>query len=336
MRYRRATAFGRARWRSARRTAAASTARSITRSRSRRSSPTSPACKVVVPSTPYDAKGLLRSAIRDHDPVLFFEHKKMYRSIKGEVPDGEYTVPARAGRGHPPGTQMTIVAYGLMAHYALEAADRAAEEGISVEVVDLRTLRPLDSDTLLSIGPQDRQVPRRLRGQQVRRLRGGDRRHRRRGGLRLPRRPGHPGRRARGPGRPVQPRPRGLVHGQPGEDPGRRSGRSPPTEAARRGLVPRPSRSTRSTASPSDSRRPSLVGGLERSAAERFPGEPEGVLGHREFARVRPAGERRYRSQAASKAPVSRAASVGVARRYAATRTPTWSEIAVVPTSRIG
>jgi len=108
-----------------------------------------PGLKVVVPSTPYDAKGLLRAAIRDDDPVLYFEHKKMYRSVRGDVPDGEYTVPiGRAAVTHV-GTQATVVAYGLMAHYALEAAERVAEEGMSVEVVDLRSLRPLDRETLL-------------------------------------------------------------------------------------------------------------------------------------------------------------------------------------------
>ena len=109
-----------------------------------------PGLKVVVPSTPYDAKGLLRSSIRNDDPVLFFEHKKMYRSVRGEVPDGEYTVPLGRAAVTRGGSQVTVVAYGLMAHYALEAADRAAEEDISVEVVDVRTLRPLDRDTLLS------------------------------------------------------------------------------------------------------------------------------------------------------------------------------------------
>ena len=109
-----------------------------------------PGLKVVIPSTPYDAKGLLRSAIRDDDPVLFFEHKKMYRSVRGDVPDTDYVVPlGRAAITHP-GTQITVVAYGLMAHYALEAADVVADEGISVEVVDLRTLRPIDKETLLT------------------------------------------------------------------------------------------------------------------------------------------------------------------------------------------
>ena len=108
-----------------------------------------PGLKVVVPSTPYDAKGLLRSAIRDDDPVLFFEHKKMYRSVRGDVPDGEYTVPLGKAAIVHPGSQVSVIAYGLMAHYALEAADRMAEEGVSVEVVDLRTLRPLDKETVL-------------------------------------------------------------------------------------------------------------------------------------------------------------------------------------------
>jgi len=108
-----------------------------------------PGLKVVVPSTPHDAKGLLRAAIRDDDPVLFFEHKKMYRSVRGEVPDRDYVVPLGRAAITRPGSQVTVVAYGLMAHYALEAADRVADEGISVEVVDLRTLRPLDTETVL-------------------------------------------------------------------------------------------------------------------------------------------------------------------------------------------
>ena len=109
-----------------------------------------PGLKVVVPSTPHDARGLLRSSIRDDDPVLFFEHKKMYRSVRGDVPEGDFVVPLGRARVTHPGSQLTVIAYGLMAHYALEAADRVAEEGISVEVVDLRTLRPLDKDTVLT------------------------------------------------------------------------------------------------------------------------------------------------------------------------------------------
>ena len=109
-----------------------------------------PGLKVVIPSTPYDAAGLLRSSIRDNDPVLFFEHKKMYRSVRGDVPGNDYVVPLGKAAITHPGTQITILAYGLMAHYALDAADVVAEEGISVEVVDLRSLRPLDKETILS------------------------------------------------------------------------------------------------------------------------------------------------------------------------------------------
>jgi len=108
-----------------------------------------PGLKVVIPSTPYDAKGLLKTSIRDEDPVLFFEHKKMYRSVRGDVPDRDYTVPLGKAQVTHPGTQVTVVAYGLMAHYALEAADRVEDDGISVEVVDVRTLRPLDKATIL-------------------------------------------------------------------------------------------------------------------------------------------------------------------------------------------
>ena len=108
-----------------------------------------PGLKVVIPSTPYDACGLLRSAIRDDDPVLFFEHKKMYRSVRGEVPDSEYTVPLGSAKVTREGSDVTVIGYGLMAHYALEAADLLEGEGVSVEVVDLRTLRPLDGETVL-------------------------------------------------------------------------------------------------------------------------------------------------------------------------------------------
>src|SRR3954469_1378625 len=109
-----------------------------------------PGLKVVIPSTPYDVRGLLRSAIRDDDPVLFFEHKKMYRSVRGEVPDGDYTIPLGKAAVTREGTQISVIGYGLMAHYALEAAELVADEGISVEVVDVRSLRPLDKETILA------------------------------------------------------------------------------------------------------------------------------------------------------------------------------------------
>ena len=82
--------------------------------------------------------------------MLFFEHKKMYRSVRGDVPDGDYTIPLGSAAITRPGSQITVIAYGLMAHYALEAAELVAEEGIDVEVVDLRSLRPLDKATILS------------------------------------------------------------------------------------------------------------------------------------------------------------------------------------------
>ncbi len=109
-----------------------------------------PGLKVVIPSTPYDARGLLRSAIRDDDPVLFFEHKKMYRSVRGDVPDTDYTVPLGSAKVTRAGSDVTVIAYGLMAHYALEAAELLEGEGVSAEVIDLRTLRPLDGETILT------------------------------------------------------------------------------------------------------------------------------------------------------------------------------------------
>ena len=108
-----------------------------------------PGLKVVIPSTPHDARGLLRTAIRDDDPVLFFEHKKMYRSVRGEVPETEYAIPLGSAAVVRPGSHVTVVAYGLMTHYALEAADSLDDEGVSAEVIDLRSLRPLDKGTVL-------------------------------------------------------------------------------------------------------------------------------------------------------------------------------------------
>lgn len=109
-----------------------------------------PGLKVVIPSNPYDAKGLLKSAVRDPNPVLFFEPKKGYRLIRGEVPQGEYTVPIGPARISRAGEDLSLFAYGMMHHYALQAAEQAAGEGISVEVVDLRTLLPVDKPTLLA------------------------------------------------------------------------------------------------------------------------------------------------------------------------------------------
>jgi 2-oxoisovalerate dehydrogenase E1 component subunit beta len=109
-----------------------------------------PGLKVVVPSTPHDVKGMLRAALRDPDPVLFLEHKKTYRAIKGEVPDEPYEVPIGVADVKREGDDLTVVAYGLMLHNCLEAAQRLAEEeGASVEVVDVRTIAPLDRATIL-------------------------------------------------------------------------------------------------------------------------------------------------------------------------------------------
>ncbi len=108
-----------------------------------------PGLKVVIPSNPYDAKGLLKSAVRDPNPVLFFEPKKGYRLIKGEVPEGEYTVPIGPAKVSRPGRDLSLFAYGMMHHYALQAAETVAAEGIDVEVVDLRTLYPVDRQTIL-------------------------------------------------------------------------------------------------------------------------------------------------------------------------------------------
>ena len=108
-----------------------------------------PGLKVVCPATAYDAKGLLKSAIRDNNPVLFFEHKFLYRRIKEELPDEEYTVPLGKAVVRRPGRDLTIVTYAAMVHTSLEAAGTLAAEGIEAEVVDLRTLLPLDRETIL-------------------------------------------------------------------------------------------------------------------------------------------------------------------------------------------
>jgi 2-oxoisovalerate dehydrogenase E1 component beta subunit len=116
-----------------------------------------PGIKVVVPSTPADAKGLLKAAIRDPDPVLYLEHKKMYRSVRGEVADTEFTVPIGPSVVRRRGRDLSIFSYGLMTHEALQAADQLAQEGIEAEIVDVRTLRPLDTKTLLeSVGRTSR------------------------------------------------------------------------------------------------------------------------------------------------------------------------------------
>lgn len=103
-----------------------------------------PGMKVVAPATPADAKGLIKSAIRDNNPVLFLEHKFLYRRIKDEVPDGDVTVPIGKARMHREGRDLSIITYAAMVHTAQEAADILAKDGIETEILDLRTLSPLD------------------------------------------------------------------------------------------------------------------------------------------------------------------------------------------------
>ena len=108
-----------------------------------------PGLQVITPSTPYDAKGLLKSAIRDDDPVVFLEHKRTYRLVRGEVPDEEYTIPIGKADIKKQGNDISVITYGLMVHHCLEAANTLENEGISVEVLDLRTVRPIDEEAVL-------------------------------------------------------------------------------------------------------------------------------------------------------------------------------------------
>jgi 2-oxoisovalerate dehydrogenase E1 component len=109
-----------------------------------------PGLKIVIPSTPYEAKGLLLAAIRDPDPVLFFEHKRLYRMFKEPVPKGEYLIPLQVARTVREGTDISVFCYGLMVHYALEAAKTLEADGVSVEIIDLRTVYPLDRDAIIA------------------------------------------------------------------------------------------------------------------------------------------------------------------------------------------
>lgn len=109
-----------------------------------------PGLKVVIPSTPADAKGLLLSAIRDPDPVCFFEHKALYRSLREEVPEGEHLVPIGTARVARQGRDLSCITYGATVHEALTAADQMSRDGIEVEVVDLRTVRPLDREAIIA------------------------------------------------------------------------------------------------------------------------------------------------------------------------------------------
>ncbi|ARI77122.1 alpha-ketoacid dehydrogenase subunit beta [Halobacillus mangrovi] len=108
-----------------------------------------PGLKIVMPSTPYDVKGLLKASIRDNDPVLFFEHKRAYRLIKGEVPEEDYTLPLGKADVKREGSDITVITYGLCVHFALQAAEKLAEEGIDAHILDLRTVYPLDKEGII-------------------------------------------------------------------------------------------------------------------------------------------------------------------------------------------
>jgi|SRR5690625_786006 len=108
-----------------------------------------PGIKVVIPSTPYEAKGLLISSIRDNDPVVFLEHMKLYRSFREEVPEEEYTIELGKAKVKREGEDVTLIAYGAMVHTALKAAEELAEEGVNAEIIDLRTVSPIDMETII-------------------------------------------------------------------------------------------------------------------------------------------------------------------------------------------
>ncbi len=107
-----------------------------------------PGLKIVMPSTPYDVKGLLKAAIRDDDPVLFFEHKRAYRFLKGEVPLDDYVLPIGKADVKREGDDITVITYGLCVHFALQAAEKLANEGISPHILDLQTVYPLDKEAI--------------------------------------------------------------------------------------------------------------------------------------------------------------------------------------------
>jgi len=108
-----------------------------------------PGLKVVIPSSPYDAKGLLKAAIRDEDPVLFFEHKRAYRLLKGDVPEEDYVIPIGKANVVREGDDVTVITYGLCTHYAQQAAAALEKEDISTHVLDLRTVYPMDREAIV-------------------------------------------------------------------------------------------------------------------------------------------------------------------------------------------
>ena len=158
-----------------------------------------PGLKMVEPSTAYDAKGLLKAAIRDDDPVLYFEHKYLYRRIKDEVPDEDYVVPIGKATVRREGRDLSIITFGAMVHTALDAARQLEADGVQAEVLDLRSLAPLDREAVLTIGLEDQSRAAVVRGSPHRRNRrraGGDYC---RGRIRVPRRSYRPRRLGRRP-----------------------------------------------------------------------------------------------------------------------------------------
>ena len=177
-----------------------------------------PGLHVAVPTSPADAKGLLKTAIRDDNPVIFLEHKSLYFT-RGHVPDGETSlVPFGAARVRREGTDVTVVATHAMLHQALAAAEKLAAEGIELEVIDPRTLVPLDIETIVRVRRAHEPAARLPRGARTRRLGRRDRDAGRRARLRLPRRAGRPGVRGERPGA-VQREPR--AHRRPSRRAGR-------------------------------------------------------------------------------------------------------------------
>ncbi|GGJ94584.1 2-oxoisovalerate dehydrogenase subunit beta [Lentibacillus kapialis] len=108
-----------------------------------------PGLKIVMPSTPYDVKGLLKASIRDNDPVLFFEHKRAYRLLKSDVPENDYVLPIGKADVKREGSDVTVITYGLSVHFALQAAEKLGEEGIDTHILDLRTVYPLDQNAII-------------------------------------------------------------------------------------------------------------------------------------------------------------------------------------------
>lgn len=108
-----------------------------------------PGLKIVIPSDPYDAKGLLKAAIRDNDPVLYFEHKRAYRMLKQDLPEDDYIVPIGEAAVKREGEDVTVITYGLCVHFAKQAAEKLADEGISTHILDLRTIYPLDKEAII-------------------------------------------------------------------------------------------------------------------------------------------------------------------------------------------